>query len=56
VTADSLRAAELGLGDADIRGYRRKGAADVGFIEVVAFRDVRVAVTPFEAALRLGLI
>jgi hypothetical protein len=54
VAADSRRARELGLGDADIRGHRRKGAADVGFIEVVAFRDVRMAVTPPGAALKPG--
>jgi hypothetical protein len=55
VTADSLRARELGLGDADASGHRRLGAADVGLIEVVAFRDVRVAVTPPGTALKPGL-
>ena len=55
VTADSRGAREAGLDAVDPSGHRRLGATDVGLIEVVAFRDVRVAVTPPEAALKAGL-
>ncbi len=54
VTADSRRARELGLTDADASGHRRKGAADVAFLEVKAFRDVRVAVVPPGATIKPG--
>jgi hypothetical protein len=55
VKADSREARLLDLAAVDPSGHRRLGASDVGFIEVIAFRDVRLAVTPPEAALKPGL-
>ncbi len=54
VKGDSRGARLFGLAEVDPSGHRRLGATDVGFIEVIAFRDVRLAVTPPTASLKPG--
>jgi len=55
IMADSSDARVLGLAPVDPSGHHRMGASAVAFIEVVSFREPRIAISPESAALRPGV-